>query len=381
MTQVQGKWLERRETQQVMAAISDTGARAFFVGGCVRNALLGVDVSDVDIATDARPEQVMEIAKAAELKAVPTGIEHGTVTIVSGRVGYEVTTFRKDIETDGRRAVVSFSSDMADDARRRDFTMNAIYADASGAVIDPLGGLDDLHARRVRFIEDADARIKEDYLRILRFFRFYAWYGDPDQGLDREGLAAVCANLDGIDTLSSERVGAEVKKLLAAHDPAPSVGAMAQAGVLTRILPGCDHRFLAPLTHLDAHLPSDPIRRLAALGGDKVAERLRLSRADKRQLSLMRQCAQGVQAARELGYRHGEQMAIDALLVRSASLEAPPPDGFESDAAFGAAQVFEIRAADLMPDYQGVALGKKLDALTEEWIASGFSLSKEQLLS
>ncbi len=175
----------------------------------------------MDIATDARPEKVTALIEAAGYKVVPTGIAHGTVTVVADHHPYEVTTFRRDLETDGRRARVAFADDVAEDARRRDFTMNALYADAEGTVVDPLGGLGDLERRCVRFVGEAEARIREDYLRILRFFRFHAWYGDPAEGLDPEGLAACAGLADGLERLSRERVGHETLRLLAAADPAP----------------------------------------------------------------------------------------------------------------------------------------------------------------
>ncbi len=216
---ITGEWLTNPHTQAVCHALENAGYQALFVGGCVRNALLGVPVGDIDIATDATPEVVTEIQTRAGFKVVPTGIDHGTVTVIAKGIPHELTTFRHDVETDGRRAVVAFSNNVADDARRRDFTMNALYADASGVVIDPLGGLGDLQAKHVRFIENADDRIREDYLRTLRFFRFHAWYGDPQGGLDQDGLAAIAQNLDGLDRLSHERVGAEMKKLLGAPGP------------------------------------------------------------------------------------------------------------------------------------------------------------------
>lgn len=186
MTRVTGTWFLAPETQAVMQMLEAGGYLAYFVGGCVRNDLLGAAVSDMDISTNALPQQVMALAEGAGLKTVPTGIEHGTVTVISNGAPHEITTFRADVETDGRRAVVAFSGDIAEDAVRRDLTMNALYADRTGEVIDPLGGLPDLRARRVRFILNATDRIREDYLRSLRFFRFAAWYGDPDQGFDAE---------------------------------------------------------------------------------------------------------------------------------------------------------------------------------------------------
>ena len=252
---VLGAWMEHPATQAVCAALTAAGYRALFVGGCVRNALLAMPVADVDIATDARPEAVTALAEQAGFKVVPTGIDHGTVTVIAEGIPHEVTTFRRDVATDGRRAVVAFATRIEDDAMRRDFTMNALYAEADGRVIDPLGGLRDLIARRMRFVGTAEARIAEDYLRILRFFRFHAWYGDPDQGIDPEGLAA-CATLSaGLETLSAERVGAEMRKLLAAPDPAPSLASMAQSGVLQRVLPGAEARALPVLVHLEAGRP------------------------------------------------------------------------------------------------------------------------------
>ena len=177
------RWLKDANAQAVCAAIMAGGHSIYFVGGCVRNALLNVEVADIDMSTDARPEAVTALAKAQKLRAIPTGIDHGTVTVMSGGIPFEITTFRNDTSTDGRHATVTFSNTAAEDAQRRDFTMNALYCDAKGHIVDHVGGLADLDARRVRFIGEPEQRIKEDYLRILRFFRFHAWYGDADQGI------------------------------------------------------------------------------------------------------------------------------------------------------------------------------------------------------
>jgi len=285
-----GDWIDDPALQRVLALLGDGGHQALLVGGCVRNDLLGAPVSDMDIATDARPGRVIALAEQGGIKAVPTGVEHGTVTLVLNGAPFEITTFRRDIDTDGRRATVAFADDVEQDARRRDFTMNALYARADGTVIDPLGSLPDLSARRVRFIDDPAQRIAEDYLRILRFFRFHAWYGDADAGMDAEALAAIAAHLEGLAHLSRERVGAEIRKLLAAPDPAPSVAAMRAAGVLGVVLPGADDTALAPLVHLEgqAGIAPDAIRRLASLGGQDVVDRLRLSKADARHLQVLR---------------------------------------------------------------------------------------------
>ncbi|OAN69329.1 poly(A) polymerase [Jannaschia sp. EhC01] len=376
---LQAEWLTDAGTTAVFDALAGHGA--WFVGGCVRNGLLGLEVADIDICTDARPEKVMELAAVAGLKAVPTGIDHGTVTLVADGRPHEITTLRRDIETDGRRASVAFTGELAEDAARRDFTMNALYATRDGAVLDPNGkGLTDLEARRVRFIGDADARIAEDYLRILRFFRFHAWYADPAGGMDAEALAACAAGVDGLASLSRERVGAEICKLLSAPDPAPAVAAMDQTGVLAAVLPGASSRVLTVLTGLEDGLALDAVRRLAALGGEDVAERLRLSKADARRLALCREEMGGMSPPGALGYRHGRDAARDVLALRAALLERPSGEDALRAVEDGARAVFPVKAADL-PQVQGKALGDRLKALETAWINSGFSLTKDQLLS
>jgi poly(A) polymerase len=382
MTRISGDWIDAAATQAVFDALEAGGHAAFFVGGCVRNALLGQHVADIDISTSAVPEEVIRLAGAAGLTPVPTGIDHGTVTVVSGGTGYEVTTFRRDVETDGRRAVVAFSSDMADDARRRDFTMNALYADRTGTVIDPLGqGLPDLAARRIRFIEDAEARIREDYLRILRFFRLHAWYGHAEDGIDPETLAPIAGNLAGLDSLSRERVGHEMRRLLAARDPAPSLAAMAVTGALGRVLPGADPRFVAPLVDAEERvgIAPDAVRRLCVLGGENAADALKLSRAEARRLDELHRAVNSGASVAELGYRYGAETAVDAALLRSVS--GGHIDGVTTaEADRGAAARFPITAADLMPHLRGPALGRKLKELEQVWIASDFSLGREALL-
>jgi poly(A) polymerase len=378
--QVSGAWLTHPGTQALCAVLEGAGYQALFVGGCVRNALLGAAVSDVDISTDAQPEIVTILAEKAGFKVVPTGIDHGTVTVIAQGVPHEVTTFRRDVETDGRHAVVAFSTDVAEDAARRDFTMNALYADARGAVIDPLGGLPDLLARRLRFVGDPETRIREDYLRILRFFRFHAWYADPEGGMDAEGLAACAALSAGIETLSAERVGAEVKKLLTAPDPAPAVASMAQAGVLGLVLPGADARALAPLVHLENGAPPRALRRLAALAGENPADRLRLSRAESRDLASLRAAIGDMSPPAVLGWRLGADLAADALLARAAVLESPLPPGWQAEVARGAALTFPVKAADL-PHLTGPALGAELKRLQQIWLSGDLRPTRDDLLN
>lgn len=376
-----GAWIEAAHVQRVLAMLAAGGHLAFLVGGCVRNAALGTAVSDIDIATDARPEQVVALAEAAGLRAVPTGIEHGTVTVIADHEPHEITTFRRDIETFGRHATVAFSTRIEEDAARRDFTMNALYARADGTVLDPLGeGLADLAARRLRFVGDPGQRIREDYLRILRFFRFTAWYGAPEEGFDAEGLAACAMLAEGIERLSRERVGHEMRKLLGAPDPAPAVAAMATTGILPHVLPGADPAALAPLVHLEAGLPADPIRRLAVLGGTDPAERLRLSKPEARRLERLREGALSGAGPAVLGYRLGARDGLDAVLIQAALTGMPPAATSRNRVDFGAAQRFPVQAADLMPALQGAALGARLKELEARWIASGFALDRAALL-
>lgn len=322
-------WLTAASTRAVMKALEGAGGPgcARFVGGCVRNSLMGQGVDDIDIATRLRPEQTIAALKAAGLKAVPTGVEHGTVTGVSERQPYEITTLRRDVETDGRRAVVAFTEDWAEDAARRDFRLNALYADAEGTVFDPTGGgLEDAAAGRIVFVGEAETRIREDYLRILRFFRFYAWYGRGAP--DAVGLAACGALKDGMGQLSAERVSKELLKLLAAPDPRPSVQAMQDSGVMAQVLPD-----VQPLTVFEAlcGLSDDPVLRLSALlptdeaAVVRIAGALRLSNAVRDRLAAI--VADGPTVSPDMGevaaraaiYRLGQRAFRDRLRLAQAA--------------------------------------------------------------
>ena len=292
-----GPWLADPRLARAFALLRDGGHRAWAAGGAVRDDLMGRAPGDVDLATDATPDRVVALAAAAGIKAVPTGFDHGTVTLVVDGRPFEVTTLRRDVETDGRHAVVRFGADLAEDAARRDFTLNALYRAPDGTLLDPIGGLPDALARKVRFVGDARARVREDHLRSLRFFRFHATHGDPEAGLDPDALDAVARHLEGLDALSRERVTAELLKLLAAPDPAPAAAGMRATGALARVLPGASDALLAPLVHVEGllGLPPEPLRRLAALGGE--ASGLRLSRAPARRLAALRDAAASAMGA------------------------------------------------------------------------------------
>ncbi|MBV9990807.1 MAG: CCA tRNA nucleotidyltransferase [Alphaproteobacteria bacterium] len=314
------------ETAAVMGALGE----ARFVGGCVRNALLGSAVTDIDIATPLAPDAVTARLEAKGIKAVPTGLAHGTVTAVANGKPFEVTTLRRDVETDGRHAVVAFTGDWAEDARRRDFTMNALYADASGEVLDTVGGVDDLKAGRVRFVGDAATRIREDFLRILRLFRFHAWYGKGE--IDHDALQAAAAERDGLEGLSAERVQKEMLRLLEAADPMPSLRAMAATGILAIVLPGAlDLARLEKLVAIDADnfFAPDPVLRLAALGGGKT---LRLSNAQGERLDDLAEAKEkivsylSIKDVRRLLYRLGPKRFKDRVFLRWA--EDPKASNF-----------------------------------------------------
>ena len=288
-------WLNEADTKAVMEALASGGGTARFAGGCVRNALMGEPVADIDIATTETPEKARALLEAKGIKVVPTGIDHGTITAVMPSRHFEITTLRVDVATDGRRADVAFTEDWVADASRRDFTMNALYCDADGTVHDPLGGRDDLKARRVRFIGDAHARIREDYLRILRFFRFHAWYGKGEP--DAASLRACAEEREGLRQLSGERVRDELLKIASADEAGEAYRQMAAAGILAIVLPEASRldRFekYVEIEATQLFAPADPILRLGAMldldaaGVAALAQRLKLSNKDRDRLAAM----------------------------------------------------------------------------------------------
>ena len=376
-------WLEASATRAVMAALEAAGGPgcARFVGGCVRNSLLGQPVDDVDIATLLTPDRTMAALKAAGLRAVPTGVEHGTVTGVSERRPYEITTLRRDVETDGRRAVVAFTQDWADDAARRDFRLNALYADAEGQVFDPTGGgMDDAAAGRIVFVGQAETRIREDYLRILRFFRFYAWYGRGAP--DAAGLAACAALKAGMAQLSFERVSKELLKLLAAPDPRPAVRAMDETGVLAQVLPQVQPRGLFQAL---CDVTEDPVLRLSALlpadagAAAAAAAALRLSNADRDRL--IAAVAEGPVVAPDMApaqaraalYRLG-RVAFEDRLARAEAAGGGDGDALRALAADWAPPRPPVNGRDLarLGVPPGPETGRLLKAFEDGWIADDF---------
>ena len=402
-------WLTDPKVQHLLAVLAAEGEEARVAGGAVRNTLLGAPVTDVDIATTNLPEETIRRAEAAGLRAIPTGIEHGTVTIVADGQGFEVTTLRYDIETDGRHARVAFGSDWRRDAERRDFTINALYCDADGTVVDLVGGLADIEGRVLRFIGDPEDRIREDYLRILRFFRFFAWYGSGRP--DAAGLKA-CARLkDGLSRLSAERVWGELRRLFSAPDPSRALLWMRQTGVLTAVLPESEKWGIDAmpglvetesalkwqpdaLLRLMAIVPPEPARMEA------MAKRLRMSGAEAQRLdswahAITPPSDMSELALQKLLYRAGKPGIVDRLRLSLASARARAAN---DDAAMMEAgrysrllkaakawdkPVFPLNGRDLaeLGMQSGKAMGQLLASLEAQWVDAGFHPDRGALLA
>jgi len=401
-------WMTAPATAAVMAALhagETSGLVALFVGGCVRDSLLDRAAEDIDIATVLAPEMVSERLQAAGLKVVPTGLAHGTVTaIVEGR-HFEITTLRVDVDTDGRRATVAFTDDWVADAQRRDFTVNALFADCAGAVFDPVGGLADLKAGRIRFVGNAEQRIREDVLRLLRFFRFYAQFGSPPP--DGEAIAACAKLADLLPTLSGERVAAETFKLMAAADPATTMTLMSGNGVLPHFLPEAQEidRLAALVTVEGIVGHADPLRRLAAClkvdaaGAAAIADRFRLSNADRGRL-----LALAVEAHRFNRQMSDEMRRVALYRLGAAGWRDRVLIDWAEEIALGAPQdrpvtdawrelynlpdewcppAFPLQGHDVLKlgVEAGPAVGRHLAEVEEWWIAGGFAAGREACLA
>jgi poly(A) polymerase len=391
-------WLGEAPLSELLAVLDRAGEEARVVGGAIRNTLLGDPPGDIDIATTALPPEVVKRVAAAGFKAVPTGIEHGTITVIAAGRPFEVTTLREDVETFGRRAKVAFGRDWKRDAERRDFTMNALSALRNGTLYDYVGGLPDIAARRVRFIGNAASRIAEDYLRILRFFRFHAAYGEGVP--DPQGVAACIAGRAGLALLSRERIRMEMIKLLAAKQAVGALTVMTESGLLDQVLGGVPLlASFANMLKLEATLglPPDPVRRLGALGvsviedADRLRERLRVSNVEYERLGSMADgwwhvsSAWDEQRARVLLYRLGRERFTDRVLL--AWTRSPAGAGDESWRARAmlparwTVPAFPLRAADFIKRGlpKGPRLGAALAAAEEAWTAAGFPLDAAAL--
>ncbi len=382
-------WLIDPKTKAVIAALETARAgSARFVGGCVRNTLMDRPVDDIDIATQLDPSETLAALEAAEIRAIPTGIEHGTITAIIDGTPFEITSLRRDVETDGRRAIVAFTTDWAEDAQRRDFRLNALYAAPDGEIFDPTGGYEDALAGRVIFIGDGDQRLKEDYLRILRFFRFNAWYG---AGIEAKGLAACERQRDGLAKIARERIWKELKKLLAAPDPTGAITAMGQSGVLDMVLPdhsGADGLHNLRVTEQLVQVGADPMLRLMALipriapAVQHTSEALRLSKEETNRLStwaadnLPEIVGMRGQELRAILYWHGRQAVVDRAMLSAADVR-----DILAAARIWRSPEFPIRGEDaLAAGYEGIDIGLALSRVDRAWVESDFMLERDALL-
>jgi poly(A) polymerase len=393
-------WMTAAETAAVVRALQADGAAVRFVGGCVRDTILGRPITDIDIATPDAPETVMTLLARDYIRCVPTGIAHGTVTAVVDHRHFEITTLRVDVETHGRRATVAFTDDWVEDAARRDLTFNAMSLAPDGALYDPFGGLADLEAGRVRFVGTAKNRILEDHLRLLRFFRFYAWFGRGP--FDAEGFAAAKETAHLLPKLSGERVQAEMKKLLAAPDPIPALEGMRDCGALAQVLPE-DGGFalLAALIGREAAatLEPDPTRRLAGLVRhrivDEMAARWRLSNADAARLAALAEPAEALDAGmdakaqRRALYRQGAELFRDLALLAWAearlagAADDAPWRAMLEEAARWTPKRLPVKGADALAlgVPAGPELGRLLEAVEHWWIDQDFEPGRKATLS
>jgi poly(A) polymerase len=391
------RFLAQPALSRLLSALDGDGEETRVVGGAVRNLLLGEPASDTDLATTALPQETMRRGKAAGFKAVPTGIEHGTVTLVGDGASFEVTTLRRDVETDGRRAKVVFGRDFTADALRRDFTINALGLGRDGKLHDYCGGLDDLARRRVRFIGDAATRIREDYLRILRFFRFHARYGIGAP--DAAGLSACIAGRDGLDGLSRERVRAELLKLLVAPGVVATIRAMAGAGLLMPVIGGVPHLSRFAAIAGDDGAGVYPAFRLAALavsvGEDalRLREGLRLSNEEFDRLERIARALEGlggrarlpgIAVLRHVAHDAGSDAAAAALVLLNASAGVEDRDGVQRlIAELGRTPPFLPTGKDVIGRgvLPGPSVGQALEATRRGWIEAGCPASADAQLA
>ncbi len=391
MKQLKADWLNAPSTRQIIQALEAKRAGcARFVGGCVRNTLMARAVDDIDIATQLVPEDTLSALEKAGIRAIPTGIEHGTVTAVIDGEPFEITSLRRDVETDGRRAVVAFTEDWTEDAHRRDFRLNALYAAPDGELFDPVGGgYDDALAGRVIFIGDADERLREDYLRILRFFRFNAWYG---AGIDAEGLAACERQRHGLAKIARERIWKELKKLLAAPVPRVAIEAMGESGVLEAVLP--EHQNVDTLHDLElteqlTGVQPDAMLRLmallprSALAVQETQSALRLSNDEAARLTmwaadnLPNPVGMKSQELRATLYWHGKQAVVDRAMLEGADVR----DLLAAIRAWRRPD-FPIGGDDaLAVGLKGEEIGKALSRVAKAWVESDFYLERDALLA
>jgi len=381
--QINSEWIKSKSLQNILKIFKKADHNAYLVGGCVRNSILNLPVNDIDISTDAKPEETLDLFKTGSFKATPTGFSHGTVTVVSEGIPYQITTMRSDQNTDGRHANVSFSDNITADAERRDFTINALYADPTGKIIDPIEGLKDFQPLKIKFIGNANNRIQEDYLRILRFFRFHAQFSDLVEDFERDALDAIKDNKNSLKFLSKERVWNELQKILLSKDPSRALLEMSKIGVLEKISINRGIKSIKNLISIEEKMGIKPeaIRRLVALTRDTEIKSLNLSRKEARKFSLLKSLLEKNFDPAELVYQFNKEIAQSMLAIST----------FNQGAKLNLIDVTKIEKACLYPCpisgahlskyMSGEDVGVKLKEAQSIWIKSNFKSDSAKILS
>jgi len=381
--QINSEWIKNKVTQNILKIFEGADHNAYLVGGCIRNSILNIPVTDIDISTDATPQQTLDLFNRENFKVAPTGFSHGTVTVISEGIPYQITTMRSDQNTDGRHADVVFSDDIKKDAERRDFTINALYADSTGKIINPIGGLEDFNPLAIKFIGDPNNRIQEDYLRILRFFRFHAQFSELVTQFDKVALDAIKKNQDGLKKLSKERIWSELKKILSTSNPARSLYKMSQLGILEIILENKNVHNLKRFNLIEKKmgLEPEPIRRLVAITENNEDTFLNLSRKEAKKFSLLKGLLKKKHDPAELVYQFNREIAQSVLAIytfyKGEKLRLSDIKKIEKACLFPC----PITGAQISKYMDGPAVGIKIKEAQRAWIKSNFKSDEAKILS
>ena len=377
------KWLRNPSAQKLSKLYKNFGYQVLFVGGCVRNTILKMPVTDIDLATDAQPEEIIKIAKENNIRFVPTGLAYGTITLIIDNKNYQITTFRTDFDHDGRYAKVEFTESLLLDASRRDLTINALYCNHVGEVIDPLNGLDDIKKQKIKFIGNPNERIKEDNLRILRFFRFQAIYGNKNLEIDSIALEACHNHKSKLAALSKERITSELRKILSAPNPLEVIIKMNETGVLNELFQKVS------IDSLEAYLKTEEkfkininwLGRLLSLQVTQEEESLKLTRCEFKFLKQTKSAIENQIHVLEFSYYNGVENGKIYSILQNFRHNIILSKNLLNQINSLATKKFPITAKDLMPEIRGKKLGEALRSLEDRWIKSNFTLSKKDLLA
>ena len=377
------KWLRNPSAQKLSKLYKNFGYQVLFVGGCVRNTILKMPVTDIDLATDAQPEEIIKIAKENNIRFVPTGLAHGTITLIIDNKNYQITTFRTDFDHDGRYAKVEFTESLLLDASRRDLTINALYCNHVGEVIDPLNGLDDIKKQKIKFIGNPNERIKEDNLKILRFLRFQAIYGNKNLEIDSIALEACHNHKSKLAALSKERITSELRKILSAPNPLEVIIKMNETGVLNELFQNVS------IDSLEAYLKTEEkfkininwLGRLLSLQVTQEEESLKLTRCEFKFLKQTKSAIENQIHVLEFSYYNGVENGKIYSILQNFRHNIILSKNLLNQINSLATKKFPITAKDLMPEIRGKKLGEALRSLEDRWIKSNFTLSKKDLLA